>query len=145
MNARKQRALLDALTPEIRAYLFPGWSPISMHCRQVSFDLADEAEIRAVPAQEVKFRVASRSRMAAKTSSAPKEEPDRNVLRRKGRKVMQKNIGTTLLTKGLEFDNVVILNAQKFDDPRHFYVALTRCSEKLVVISITAVLHPYNQ
>lgn len=116
-----------------------------MHCRQVSFDLADEAEIRAVPAQEVKFSVASRSRMAAKTSSTPKEEPDRNVLRRKGRKVMQKSIGTTLLTKGLEFDNVVILNAQKFDDPRHFYVALTRCSEKLVVISITAVLHPYNQ
>ena len=70
---------------------------------------------------------------------------NRNVLRRKGRKVMQKSIGTTLLTKGLEFDNVVILNAQQFDDPRHFYVALTRCSEKLVVISSTAVLHPYNQ
>jgi len=76
MNARKQRALLDALTPEIRAYLFPGWSPISMPCRQISFDLADEAEIRAVPAQEVKISVASRSRMAAKTSSAPKEEPE---------------------------------------------------------------------
>ena len=70
---------------------------------------------------------------------------NRNVLRRKGRKVMRKSIGTTLLTKGLEFDNVVILNAQQFDDPRHFYVALTRCSEKLVVISSTAVLHPYNQ
>jgi len=38
--------------------------------------LADEAEIRAVPAQEVKFSVASRSRMAAKASSAPKEEMD---------------------------------------------------------------------
>lgn len=36
---------------------------------------------------------------------------NRNVLRRKGRKVMQKSIGTTLLTKGHEFDNVVILNA----------------------------------
>ena len=58
---------------------------------------------------------------------------------------MQKSIGTTLLTKGLEFDNAVILNAQKFDDPMHFYVALTRCREKLVVILITAVLHPYNQ
>lgn len=69
---------------------------------------------------------------------------NRNLLRRKGRKVMQKSIGTTLLTKGLEFDKVVILNAQQFNDPRHFYVALTRCSEKLVVISNTAVLHPYE-
>lgn len=70
---------------------------------------------------------------------------NRNILRRKGRKVMQKSIGTTLLTKGLEFDNVVILNAQQFNDPRDFYVALTRCSKKLVVISNTAVLHPYKQ
>lgn len=70
---------------------------------------------------------------------------NRNILRRKGRKIMQKSIGTTLLTKGLEFDKVVILNAQQFNDPRHFYVALTRCCEKLVVISNTAVLHPYNQ
>ncbi|MCQ2182693.1 MAG: ATP-dependent helicase [Bacteroidales bacterium] len=68
----------------------------------------------------------------------------RNILRRKGRKMTQKSIGTTLLTKGLEFDNVVILNAHLFKDPRHLYVALTRCCKRLVVISNSAVLHPYE-
>ena len=69
---------------------------------------------------------------------------NRNILRRKGRKIMQKSIGTTLLTKGLEFCDVVVLNAQQIKDPKHLYVALTRCSERLVVISNSAVLHPYE-
>lgn len=69
---------------------------------------------------------------------------NRNIMRRKGRKVHQKSIGTTLLTKGLEFDNVVVLNAQEFKDPRHLYVALTRCCKRLVVITDNYVLHPYN-
>lgn len=68
----------------------------------------------------------------------------RNILRKKGRKITQKSIGTTLLTKGLEFDTVVILNAHLFTDPRHLYVALTRCCKRLVVISNSAVLHPYE-
>lgn len=68
----------------------------------------------------------------------------RNILRRKGRKMTQKSIGTTLLTKGLEFDNVVVLNAHLFKDPRHLYVALTRCCKRLVVISNSDVLHPYE-
>ena len=68
----------------------------------------------------------------------------RNILRRKGRKMTQKSIGTTLLTKGLEFDNVVVLNADLFKDPRHLYVALTRCCKRLVVISKSDVLHPYE-
>lgn len=57
---------------------------------------------------------------------------------------MQKSIGTTLLTKGLEFCDVVVLNAQQINDPKHLYVALTRCSERFVVISNSAVLHPYE-
>ena len=69
---------------------------------------------------------------------------NRNILRRKGRKIMQKTIGTTLLTKGLEFSDVVVLNAQQFNDPKHLYVALTRCSERLVVISNSVILHPYK-
>ena len=69
---------------------------------------------------------------------------NRNILRRKGRKIMQKSMGTTLLTKGLEFGDVVVLNAQQFNSPKHLYVALTRCSERLVVVSDTAILHPYD-
>lgn len=69
---------------------------------------------------------------------------NRNLVRRSGRGVMKKSIGTTLLTKGLEFDNVVVLNAHKFDSPRHLYVALTRCCKRLVVITNNPVLHPYK-
>ncbi len=68
----------------------------------------------------------------------------RNIIRRSGRKIKGKCIGTTLLTKGLEFDTVAILDADKFDCPRHLYVALTRCCKNLFVFSSKNVLSPYN-
>ncbi len=68
----------------------------------------------------------------------------RNVIRRSGRKIKGKCIGTTLLTKGLEFDTVAILNADKFDCPKHLYVALTRCCKNLFVFSSQNVLSPYK-
>ena len=70
-------------------------------------------------------------------------EHNRNIARRKGRNIKGKGIGTTLLTKGLEFDTVVVLNAHQFNNPKHLYVALTRCCRRLVVISQSAILHPY--
>ena len=69
---------------------------------------------------------------------------NRNIVRRSGRTLARKSIGTTLLTKGLEFDNVVVLNAHLFDSPKHLYVALTRCCKRLVVITEKAVLRPYK-
>ncbi len=48
-----------------------------------------------------------------------------NKIRRVGRKVEGKCIGTTLLTKGLEFDSVVIVDAHLFNCPKHLYVAFT--------------------
>lgn len=69
-------------------------------------------------------------------------ENRRNKLRRVGRKVYGRCIGTTLLTKGLEFDNVVVLNAHEFKCPKHLYVALTRASKKLIVISENSILKP---
>lgn len=71
-------------------------------------------------------------------------ERNRNILRRKGRKIQGKVIGTTLLTKGLEFDTVVVLNANRFKDPRHLYVALTRCCKKLIIISNNYILNPFQ-
>lgn len=59
----------------------------------------------------------------------------RNLIRRVGRKIDGKCIGTTLLTKGLEFDTVAILDADKFDCPKHLYVALTRCCKNLMIFS----------
>lgn len=54
----------------------------------------------------------------------------RNLYRCKGRVVPHYAIGTTLLTKGLEFDNVLVLNPNKMD-PKHFYVAITRTRKRL--------------
>jgi DNA helicase-2/ATP-dependent DNA helicase PcrA len=69
-------------------------------------------------------------------------ENRRNNLRRVGRKVYGRCLGTTLLTKGLEFDNVVVLNAQELKCPKHIYVALTRASKRLAVISNSGTLKP---
>lgn len=70
-------------------------------------------------------------------------ERNRNLLRQKGRKIQGKGIGTTLLTKGLEFDTVVVLNAHRFTDRKHLYVALTRCCKQLIIISNDNILNPY--
>lgn len=59
----------------------------------------------------------------------------RNSIRRMGKKVIGKCVGTTLLTKGLEFDTVVILNAHNFNCMKHLYVALTRASKKLIIFT----------
>lgn len=68
----------------------------------------------------------------------------KNVVRRVGRKIDGKCIGTTLLTKGLEFDTVAVLDAHKFDCPKNLYVALTRGSKNLVIFSAESTLTPYK-
>ena len=69
----------------------------------------------------------------------------KNVKRRMGRRISGKCIGTTLLTKGLEFDTVAILNAQNFKSPKNLYVALTRASNRLLIFTNTMILNPYEQ
>lgn len=64
----------------------------------------------------------------------------KNRVRRVGRKIHGKCLGTTLLTKGLEFDTVAVLNAHRFKSYKHFYVAITRACKKLVVFSERPVL-----
>lgn len=59
----------------------------------------------------------------------------KNRLRRVGRKIEGKCIGTTLLTKGLEFDTVIILDANFFSDSRHFYVAISRACNNLIILT----------
>lgn len=59
----------------------------------------------------------------------------RNMLRRQGRKVKGKAIGTTLLTKGLEFDTVVVFQADMITDRRNFYVAISRASKDVYLIT----------
>ncbi|MFP5041631.1 UvrD-helicase domain-containing protein [Parasediminibacterium sp. JCM 36343] len=66
----------------------------------------------------------------------------RNRVRKMGRKVSGRCIGTTLLTKGLEFETVIILNVNKFTSPKNLYVALTRASKKLVVFGVSPIISP---
>lgn len=67
---------------------------------------------------------------------------NRDIARRSGRKTEGKYIGTTYLTKGLEFDTVVVLNAHLFKKAKSLYVALTRASKRLIVVSNEVVLNP---
>lgn len=69
----------------------------------------------------------------------------RNIVRRIGRKIYGKCIGTTLLTKGLEFDTVAIIDAHKFKDKKNFYVAITRACKRLIVFSESMELNPYSE
>ena len=69
----------------------------------------------------------------------------RNVKRRIGRKISGRCIGTTLLTKGLEFDTVAVLDVHKFKCPKNFYVAITRASKKLIIFTNNKVLSPYKE
>jgi len=64
----------------------------------------------------------------------------KNIVRRVGRKINGKCIGTTLLTKGLEFDTVAIMDADKFESAKHLYVALTRASKKLIIFTQNKIL-----
>ena len=67
----------------------------------------------------------------------------RTDTRRNGRKIgeREKIISRLLLIKGLEFHNAIILNADRLENARQFYVAITRGSKSLIVLSKTPIFH----
>ena len=87
---------------------------------------------------------ALRNAHSNKISTYEAMKRNRDIIRREGRNIIGKCIGTTLLTKGLEFDSVIVLNAHKFNNPKHLYVALTRACKRLTIISENPILHPYS-
>ncbi len=68
----------------------------------------------------------------------------RNQIRRVWNRIQWRCVWTTLLTKWLEFDTVVLLDVHKFECPKNLYVALTRASKKLIIFSNNNILNPYN-
>jgi len=52
-----------------------------------------------------------------------------------GRRLENRIISTTLLIKGLEFDHAIVLSACKLQNRENFYVAITRGSQSLTVLS----------
>lgn len=65
----------------------------------------------------------------------------RDVGRQRGRRVDPRTISRTLLIKGLEFDHAVVLDADKLDT-QNLYVALTRGSTSLTVLSADVTIDP---
>lgn len=65
----------------------------------------------------------------------------RNRSRRLGRTLPRCAVGTTLLVKGLEFHHAVVLDADAYDT-RNLYVALTRGSKSLTVVSKSSFICP---
>lgn len=69
---------------------------------------------------------------------------NRDMIRRVGKRIVGKCVGTTLLTKGLEFDTVIVLDADTFDS-KNLYVAISRCTKRLMVLSQTSKISPYTR
>lgn len=65
----------------------------------------------------------------------------RNRSRRLGRILPRCAVGTTLLVKGLEFHHAVVLDADGYD-AKNLYVALTRGSKSLTIVSSSHVIKP---
>jgi DNA helicase-2/ATP-dependent DNA helicase PcrA len=65
----------------------------------------------------------------------------RDRMRRGGRRIPMFATATTLLVKGLEFDNVLLVDGDTMS-AKHLYVALTRASRKLTIVSSEPVLRP---
>jgi DNA helicase-2/ATP-dependent DNA helicase PcrA len=82
------------------------------------------------------FKSVLREGAVAKTSLAEVARKKRERTRYMGRRVDPRTVSRTLLVKGLEFDHAVILNASSKDfDAKNFYVAITRASKSLTVLS----------
>ena len=86
-----------------------------------------------------------RDAISRKISLSESLKINRDKTRKLGHHLKGKYIGTTLLTKGLECDTVLILDADKFDSPKHLYVALSRACSRLIVASSKTVLSPYKK
>ncbi|WP_193370085.1 UvrD-helicase domain-containing protein [Pelagibius marinus] len=64
-----------------------------------------------------------------------------NRTRHRGRVLGTRNVGSTLLVKGLEFDHALVIDAQGLDR-KHLYVALTRPVRSLTILSSSPQFAP---
>jgi hypothetical protein len=62
-----------------------------------------------------------------------------NKMRHAGRRLSQRSVGSTLLVKGLQFDHAIIVAPEKLSR-NDLYVALTRASRTITVVSATPML-----
>jgi hypothetical protein len=65
----------------------------------------------------------------------------RNNTKDLGRRIDQRVVSRTLLVKGLEFDHLIVLNADEID-VKNLHVALTRGAKSLTVLSSAPIFKP---
>jgi hypothetical protein len=63
-----------------------------------------------------------------------------NKMRHAGRRLAQRSVGSTLLVKGLQFDHAIIVAPEKLSR-NDLYVALTRASRTITIVSATTTLN----
>jgi hypothetical protein len=63
-----------------------------------------------------------------------------NKMRHTGRRLAQRSVGSTLLVKGLQFDHAIIVAPEKLSR-NDLYVALTRASRTITIVSAETVLN----
>lgn len=63
-----------------------------------------------------------------------------NKMRHSGRRLAQRSVGSTLLVKGLQFDHAIIVAPEKLSR-NDLYVALTRASRTITIVSATPILN----
>lgn len=64
-----------------------------------------------------------------------------NRLRHSGRRIAKRSIGSTLLVKGLEFEHAVVVHTPNMT-AKDWYVAITRASKRLTIVSPTQSIQP---
>lgn len=75
------------------------------------------------------------------TSVLEEMKKHKNRIRQVGRRIEGQCIGTTLLTKGLEFDTVVLIEADKMKSSKDFYVAISRACKAVHIFTSNTTLH----
>lgn len=75
------------------------------------------------------------------TSVLEEMKKHKNRIRQVGRRIEGRCIGTTLLTKGLEFDAVVLIETDRMKSSKDFYVAISRACKEVHIFTPSPTLH----
>lgn len=113
----------------------------TMHAaRQAIVCLREQANVRVYRHEVLERCLRAMSHAAAGRSSFQEATVlERERFRQRGRPLANRNIGSTLLLKGLEAEVAAILHPEQMD-ARHLYVALSRASHRIIVCSTTPLL-----
>ena len=135
-KGRKHREQIEAL---IAVAQEPDYRPVAVALE--SFRLIPGAKVY----RRELLREMMKSILAVATAEAANLEEAawivRNRTRQIGRRLPRCAVGTTLLVKGLEFDHAVLLDADAYNR-RNLYVALTRGSTSLTIVSRSQIIQP---